>query len=706
MKKKLTEITLDFETYYDTKSKYMLLNKNRGLPIEQYIRDKRFEIVGLAVKVEDKPSEWLAPHEVQDWLDHIEVAYGWENVRLIAHNARFDCAILGWVYNVYPKQIADTMLMTRAIKRWDGQSLDVLTRKLRDNYHWGMWYNGDKAECGQLKSAEDFSYSEDKGDEVYSADGKHLFDFTDEEYDAYANYGKKDVDLTWSAYHWFMNEWKYPEKEIDVMTYTIEMFTYPVMELDKKVLFEVQKDIHAKRDSALSKTGLTLEEVRSDVKFAEALKSLGVAPPTKVNAKGETKYAFAKTDAAFQKLLDHDNEDVVNLVNARLNNKSSQVVTRVQSFIEMADRGPLPIPIEYYAAHTGRWGGSDKLNPQNLNRNVMVSESTKQGQLVFYKGKADRFVSLMPENKVYLAKHGVVENKEDDLHVVGLRDAFKAPDGKALVVLDLSQIELRMNAYVAGEQWVLDTLVAGKDIYKESAARSFGISYDEVTKSQRYIGKQQVLLLGYGGGVNAVIRGIGKQAEEFTQQELQSWVNLFRQNNPNIVAQWKCRDAVFKCMAQGVTTEVDPKGILQMDGDSILLPNGMRIVYRGIKVEPGERGYNEVLFWGKNKVNGKPDWEKTFGGKGVENDTQALSRIILSDAMYDMRLEFAKRGWTKEQVHIAMQVHDEVITCCDEALAEEVFAIMEDCLTRERWWAKGLPLACDGDIAKRYGAAK
>lgn len=349
---------------------------------------------------------------------------------------------------------------------------------------------------------------------------------------------------------------------------------------------------------------------------------------------------------------------------------------------------------------------SDKLNPQNLNRNVMVSESTKQGQLVFYKGKADRFVSLMPENKVYLAKHGVVENTEDDLHVVGLRDAFKAPEGKALVVSDLSQIELRVNSYVAGEQWVLDTLVAGKDVYKETAARSFGVSYDEVTKSQRYVGKQQVLLLGYGGGVNAVIRGIGKKAEEFTQKELQSWVDLYRLNNPNVVRLWKDLDKVFKCMAQGVTCDVDHRGILQVDGDSILLPNGMRIVYRGIKSVVGDRGFNEIQFWGKNKITGKPDWESTWGGKFAENISQSLSRIVLSDAMYDMRLEFAKRGWSRERVHLVMQVHDEVIACCDEELAEDVYAIMEDCLTRERWWAKGLPLACDGDIAKRYGAAK
>lgn len=630
----LIEITIDFETYYSKKEKYSLSSKD--MTPEQYIRNPKFEIIGLAIKVQDKQSQFLTPNEIQEWLDHIEIVYGWDNVRLIAHNARFDCAILGWIFNIYPKQIADTMLMSRAIRRWDSHSLDNLTKQLRSQHNWAMWYVDGIAQCGVLDNPDSF-YTEDKGEEVHNADGKHLMDFTDEEYSAYAHYAMKDVDLTWSAYKWFLNVWEYPQKEIDVMTYTIEMFTYPVMELDQKVLLEVQKEIHHKRGSALEKTGLALSDVRSDQKFAEALQSLGVQPPTKQNAKGETKYAFAKTDVAFQKLLEHDNEDVVNLVNARLNNKSSQVVTRVQSFIDMSSRGPLPIPLEYYAAHTGRWGGADRLNPQNINRNVLVNESTKTGMLVFYKGKADRFVSLLPDGKVFLAKHGVVENSEVDLHVVGLRDAFKAPKGKTLVVLDLSQIELRMNAYLAGEQWVLDTLMAGKDIYKAAAAKSFGISYEEVTKTQRYVGKQQELLLGYGGGGNAIIRGIGKKAEDYSPAELKSWVTLYRNTHSNIVRQWKRFTTVILAMAQGIATEVDPKGILHVDGDSILLPNGMRIVYRGIKVERGVNGYNEVYFWGKNKITGRPDWEKTFGGK-IDENCIAEDTEVLTD-----------RGWVKIQ---------------------------------------------------------
>ena len=136
---KLVEITLDFETYYSKKEKYSLSAK--GMTYEKYIRNPKFEIIGLAVKEFNRPAQWLAPHEIQDWLDYVAGAYGWENVRVIAHNGRFDMAILGWIYNVYPYQVADTMLMSRACQLWDGHSLDNVTKQLRERYRWGVVKN-------------------------------------------------------------------------------------------------------------------------------------------------------------------------------------------------------------------------------------------------------------------------------------------------------------------------------------------------------------------------------------------------------------------------------------------------------------------------------------------------------------------------------------------------------------------------------------
>lgn len=607
--KDLVEITLDFETYYSKKEKYSLAAK--GMTIEKYIRNPKFEIIGLAVKVGNKPTEWLAPREIEDWIKHIEIAYGWDNVRVIAHNARFDAAILGWIYNIYPKQIADTMLMSRACQLWYGHSLDNVTKELRNRYNWGIVRDDNGQTMWGKFEMKDLPDTLNKGDEVVNADGKQLFDFTEAEYDAYADYCITDVYLTWSAYNWFMKERKFPAKEIDVMTLTIEMFTFPVIELHIPVLQEVEKVINEKRQALLDKVGVTTEDLRSDAKFAMLLSELGVDPPTKLNSKGETKYAFAKKDLGFLKLLEHDNPAVVELVEARLGNKSSQAVTRVKSLLEMSDRGLLPIPLEYYAAHTGRWGGSDGINLQNFNRNQLVDKDTKAGTKVFYADKADAVVKVLDDGKVHLARAGVVENDEELLHIMGLRDALKAPKGKKLVVFDLSQVELRANAWEWGEQWVLDTLVQGKDIYKVTAASTYGIPYEEVNKSQRFVGKSQQLGLGYGAGINGLKVVMGKRSEEFTDNELQSFVNSYRSAASNIVRGWKQCKSALGAMVSGVTISFCKDNVLSTDGHRIALPNGLHLTYRDIHTRPGEIG-PEFWFWGKNKQTKKPDWEKTF----------------------------------------------------------------------------------------------
>lgn len=704
--KDLIEITLDFETYYCKKSKYSLAAK--GMTYEKYIRDNKFEVIGLAVKVGNRNTEWLSPHEIQDWINHVEVAYGWENVRLIAQNAVFDASILGLKYNVYPGQIADTMLMSKAVQQWDGNSLDVITRQLRTKYGWicvqnndgSTWVGSATGENEQLKQ-----FAVDKGTEVHDADGKHLCDFTDEAYDAYAQYCITDVDLTWSAYRFFLDYYGFPEQEIDVMTTSIEMYTYPVMELDTKVLEEVKANVNQLREESLARAGVTLEEVRSDAKFAEALMKLGVEPPTKINTKGEVKYAFAKKDLEFSKLLEHEDEGVRELAQARFDNKSSQAVTRVEDFLSKAERGKLCVGIEYYGARTGRFGGFEG-NLQNLNRNKVVGKDTPYGRLVFYKGKVDRFMKLGSDGKVLLARAGWVENDEDELHEVGLRDSVKAPKGKTLVVNDLSQIECRILAYTAHEQWVLDAFVAKKDIYKAQASKSFGVPYEEITKSMRFVGKSQILGLGFQAGENGLRVVLGKRSEDFSSEELQGWVKSYRASVPNIVAFWRKYKAVLRAMVQGTSVSIDDKGILQLEGNCVVLPNGMKLVYRSMRCEKNENGFDQYIYWGRNIRTKKPDWENTFEGRMVENAVQALARIVLTTQMGWIKAEFRKRGWSRDDAHLAMQVHDELIVCCREDIAEEVLEIMQHYMAKPPHWASDLPLGSDGDIAKRYGCAK
>ena len=109
------------------------------------------------------------------------------------------------------------------------------------------------------------------------------------------------------------------------------------------------------------------ESLMSNPKFAELLRQCGVEPPTKISpTTGKETLALAKSDEEFKALAEHPDERVQALVAARLGNKSTLEETRTERFIAISKRGSMPVPLQYYAAHTGRWGGTDKINLQNL----------------------------------------------------------------------------------------------------------------------------------------------------------------------------------------------------------------------------------------------------------------------------------------------------------------------------------------------------
>ena len=117
----------------------------------------------------------------------------------------------------------------------------------------------------------------------------------------------------------------------------------------------------------------------SNAKFASLLEGLGVKPPTKISpTTGKETFAFAKTDEDFKALSDHEDPQVQSFVSARLGNKSTLEETRTQRFIDISKRGLLPVPVKYYAAHTGRWRGDDKINLQNLPSRGVAGKKLKK----------------------------------------------------------------------------------------------------------------------------------------------------------------------------------------------------------------------------------------------------------------------------------------------------------------------------------------
>jgi hypothetical protein len=152
------------------------------------------------------------------------------------------------------------------------------------------------------------------------------------------------------------------------------MFTEPCLVGDLDLLGAAWTQEHKVRADLFNRLSLgqnpetVAASLRRDASFALMLEALGVEPPTKTTAKGNEKYAFAKSDYFMQDLLASEDPDVALLAEARLKAHSSIYQTRAERFGFMATRGALPIYLSYGAAHTRRWGGGDRQNMQNLPR--------------------------------------------------------------------------------------------------------------------------------------------------------------------------------------------------------------------------------------------------------------------------------------------------------------------------------------------------
>ena len=156
-------ITLDFETYYD---KDFSLRK---MTMESYIRDPRFEVVGVGVKVNNNDTEWASG--TNDQIKQFLQTFDFEASCVLAHNTMFDGAILNWRYDINPRFYTDTLCIARAV---DGVEVSGSLRALAERYSLGA-----------------------KGTEVTDAIGKHRSDFTEEELSRYGDYCINDVDLTY-----------------------------------------------------------------------------------------------------------------------------------------------------------------------------------------------------------------------------------------------------------------------------------------------------------------------------------------------------------------------------------------------------------------------------------------------------------------------------------------------------------------------------
>ena len=254
-------ITVDFETYYD---KDFSLRK---MTTESYIRDPRFEVIGVGVKVNNGDTEWASgTHEdIKRYLH----TFDWENSVLLAHNTLFDGAILSWLFDVHARIYTDTLCIARALHGVEvGGSLAALATR------YGIG---------------------EKGTEVLDALGKRREDFTESELDKYGDYCVNDVELTYKLFNRMGKG--FPKGELRLIDCTLRTFVEPILELDLGLLEHHLENTKQLKEDLITSSGATKKELMSNPKFAELLVGLDVIPPMKTSlTTGKQTYAFAKND--------------------------------------------------------------------------------------------------------------------------------------------------------------------------------------------------------------------------------------------------------------------------------------------------------------------------------------------------------------------------------------------------------------------------
>ena len=597
-------LTVDFETYYD---RDFSLSK---LTTEEYVRSDSFEVIGVSVKVNEDPAQWFSGTHQQtaQWLGQFD----WGSSLVLAHNTMFDSAILSWRFGIIPLGWLDTMSMAQAI---------VPATQSKSLANLAVYY-----EVGV------------KGTEVINALGKRRIDFTSQELARYGDYCVNDTELTYTLFNKLLDG--FPQQELKLIDLTIRMFAEPVLEVDTELLIEHLKGIREFKDKLLDASGLDTDTLMSNNKFADWLRSRGVEPPMKISpTTGREALAFSKTDKDFLALQDHEDVIIQTAVAARLGVKSTLEETRTERFIGIGSRGRLPVPLKYYAAHTGRWGGADSLNLQNLPSRTGSSS---------------------------------------------LKKSIVAPQGFVIIDADSAQIEARMLAWLSGQNDLVEQFTVGEDVYRLMASAIYSKDVSDITKDERFIGKTVVLGCGYGMGAEKFKNMLSLQKVSMDKSEAERIISIYREKNFKIKQLWGQGQNALRFILQKRNAPIGQHNVVSVMNGGLLLPSGITMRYTNLRNDKDDGFMYDAR---KNEV------VRIYGGKVIENIVQALARIVIGHQM----LKIAER------YKVVLTVHDAVACIAPETEVLEAKRYVEECMRSAPEWAVGLPLNCESGYGRSYG---
>lgn len=334
----------------------------------------------------------------------------------------------------------------------------------------------------------------------------------------------------------------------------------------------------------------------------------------------------------------------------------------------------------YGAGRTGRWSGQ-LVQIQNLPQNKI--DNLELARELICNGEFD-FLELYFGSPPFVLSQLI-------------RTAFIPSEGCRFIIADYSAIEARVLAWLAGEEWVLKEFYEDGLIYEATASMMFHVPKEDIKKGGsradlRSKGKVATLACGYQGSVGALVQ-MGALESGIPEDDLPGIVKRWRKANNRIVRFWYAVEEAAIKAVQGTPSTLDHGICFECEADYlfITLPSGRRLAYYKPELKP-EPQFNKLgltyLGTGQNK---KYMRLKSYGGKLVENITQATARDCLRDAM--AALEAA--GY-----QIAFHVHDEVVI--DAPIGFGSLEDVQEIMGRDLSWAPGLPLRAAGFEANFY----
>lgn len=614
----LERIVADAETYWD--DDYSLTK----LSTSEYVRDPRFECHGFSILRESeafKPRFVRGP-VVQAYFNTID----WSKTECIAHNGHFDFLILAEKYSVVPARHFCTQAAARYVHRGN----------IRHSVQ-------DLARYYELQG---------KKDGLLETKGKRIADFTEADWALLEPYAIHDGKL--ELYYYLKMAPLIPDAERELMDITFRMWTQPMLEVDLDIAREALAEAEQKRSDKLDAGGVDIKILRSREKFATLLRNMGIEPPMKKSkATGKPTYAFARNDEDFIELLHHSDEEVRNIVEAKLESSSNLPITRAQRLIKMGETGKVIVALQYWGARPGRFSGTNKMNMQN-----------------FVRGSK-------------------------------LRKSIRATKDHTIVKADQSNIECRMNMWFWGQDDVLDIFRNKGDVYSDMATDIFGYPVNRKHKEigpdgeefypqfgEGFVGKTTELQLQYQSGPERLRHALATSKEAQIKLSIEECKRIvyevYRVKRWKVTAGWDTCQEWLRFLAAG-SGQLQYKCItLDADERKVWGPDGTFLYYPALHED--ENG--EFIY----KDQGGANWVYIYGGKFLENLIQWLSRVTMAANMR----EVAKR------YRIVNQEHDSVFLCVPQTDAPEALKFTLETFRKTPLWAPGLPLDADGDIKPHF----